>query len=52
MTNKTTRIPEGYHTLTPYLAIKGAAQAIEFYKKAFRAKEVGRISMADGAIET
>jgi PhnB protein len=50
MTNKTKSPPEGYHTLTPYLAIKGAAQAIEFYKKAFGAKEVGRIAMADGTI--
>jgi PhnB protein len=30
-------IPEGYHSITPYLIIKGAAQAIEFYKKAFGA---------------
>jgi len=27
-------IPEGYHSVTPYLCVKGAAQAIEFYKKA------------------
>lgn len=43
-------IPLGYHTLTPYINIKGAAEAIEFYKKAFGAKEVGRITMAGGVI--
>ena len=32
-------IPEGYHSVTPYLIIKGAADAIEFYKKAFGATE-------------
>src|SRR5688500_7580777 len=32
-------IPDGYHQVTPYLAIKGAAQAIDFYKKVFGAKE-------------
>jgi PhnB protein len=37
------RIPEGYHALTPYLAVDNAAQAIEFYKRAFGAKE--RLSM-------
>ncbi len=48
--NKTQPIPKGYHTLTPYINIKGAAEAIEFYKKAFGAKEIGRITMADGSI--
>lgn len=43
-------IPVGYHTLTPYINIKGAVEAIEFYKKAFGAKEIGRITMAGGAI--
>jgi PhnB protein len=43
-------IPKGYHTLTPYINIKGAVEAIEFYKKAFGAKEVGRILMPDGSI--
>src|SRR6185436_11751474 len=33
-------IPEGYHSLTPTLTIKGAKPALEFYKKAFGAKEV------------
>lgn len=43
-------IPQGYHNLTPYLVIKNAAQAIEFYKQAFGATEIGRISMEDGKI--
>jgi len=33
-------VPEGYHTVTPYLIVKGAAQALEFYKKALGATEV------------
>jgi len=43
-------IPTGYHTLTPYINIKGSVEAIEFYKKAFGAKENGRITMKDGTI--
>ena len=43
-------IPKGYHSVTPYLACKGAAQAIEFYKKAFGAKEVMRMPGPNGAI--
>jgi PhnB protein len=33
-------VPEGYHSVTPYLAVDGAADAIAFYKKAFGATEV------------
>ena len=36
-------IPDGYHSVTPYLVIKGAADAIEFYKKAFGATELFRM---------
>ena len=36
-------IPEGYHSVTPYLIINGAAEAIEFYKKAFGATELFRM---------
>jgi PhnB protein len=35
-------IPEGYHSVTPYLIIRGASRAIEFYKKAFGATELMR----------
>jgi len=37
-------IPDGYHSVTPYLIIKGAADAIEFYKKAFGATELFRMA--------
>jgi PhnB protein len=43
-------IPKGYRVVTPYMAIKGAAQAIEFYKKAFGAKERMRMNGPDGCI--
>ena len=43
-------IPEGYHSITPYLAVRGAANAIEFYKKAFGAKELFRMPQPDGRI--
>lgn len=36
-------IPDGYHSVTPYLIIKGASDAIEFYKKAFGATELFRM---------
>ena len=49
MTTKAQAIPKGYHSLTPYLNIKNAAKAIEFYKKAFGAKVVGKIYMPDGS---
>jgi uncharacterized glyoxalase superfamily protein PhnB len=38
-------IPENYHALTPSLVVDNAAQAIEFYKRAFGAKERGRMPM-------
>jgi PhnB protein len=41
-------IPDGFHTLTPYLIIKGAAEAIDFYKRAFGATERFRMAGADG----
>ena len=43
-------IPEGYQPLTPYLQVKNAAAAIEFYKNAFGAKEIGRIMMGPDII--
>ena len=41
-------IPEGYHTLTPYMTVREAARAIEFYKKAFGAVEKGVMKGPDG----
>jgi PhnB protein len=43
-------IPEGYHSVTPYLAVDDAAEAIEYYKKAFGAKERGRMDAPEGKI--
>ena len=43
-------IPEGYHTLNANLAVDDAAQAIEFYKRAFGAKERGRMEAPGGKI--
>ena len=43
-------IPDGYHSLTPYLFIRGAAEAIEFYKKAFNAVELLRMPGPGGRI--
>jgi PhnB protein len=43
-------IPEGYHSVTPYLIVKGAAQAIAFYEKAFGAEELYRMPMPDGRV--
>ncbi len=42
MSNTSKSIPDGFHTITPYLVIKGASDAIEFYKKAFGAQELTR----------
>jgi len=41
-------IPDGYSSLTPYLAIAGASEAIEFYKKAFGAEERFRMPLPEG----
>ena len=43
-------IPAGYHSVTPYLVVKGAADAIEFYKKAFGATELLRMPLPDGKL--
>ena len=41
-------IPDGYHSVTPTLTVRGAANAIEFYKKAFGAQEIMRFPGQDG----
>jgi PhnB protein len=50
MATKVRPIPEGFHTVTPYLCVKDAAGAIDFYKKAFGATEALRLPMPDGRI--
>ena len=43
-------IPPGMHSITPHLVCAGAADAIEFYKKAFNAQEYGRVPGPDGKL--
>ena len=43
-------IPEGYHTLTPYMTVRNAARAIEFYKQAFGAEERGVMKDPSGKV--
>jgi PhnB protein len=43
-------IPEGQHTITPHLNVKGAAHALEFYKRAFGATEINRMPGPGGMI--
>jgi PhnB protein len=43
-------IPDGYRTVTPYLAVDDAAEAIDYYTKAFGAKERGRMEAPGGKI--
>jgi PhnB protein len=43
-------IPDGYHSVTPYLIINGAADGIEYYKKAFGATELFRMPAPEGRI--
>lgn len=43
-------VPEGYHTASPYLAVEDAARAIDFYTRAFGAKEVVRMDAPGGTI--
>jgi PhnB protein len=50
MTNNIKPIPDGYRTLTTYLVVRGAADALEFYKKAFAATELYRLNAPDGKI--
>ena len=50
MKNKVKPVPDGYHTATPYLTIRGTAAAIDFYKRAFGAKELFRMPGENGKI--
>jgi PhnB protein len=43
-------IPAGYHSVQPYLHVRGAAKAIEFYKQVFGAQEVMRMAQPDGRL--
>ena len=46
----TKSIPDGYHSVTPYLIVKGAAEAMKFYIRAFGAAELMRMAGPDGRI--
>ena len=48
MASPVKRVPEGFHTVTPHLTVRRASEAIEFYKKAFGARELGRSPGPDG----
>ena len=47
---KVKAIPDGYHVVTPYLTVRNAAQAIDFYKKAFGAEQTVRMDSPDGKV--
>jgi uncharacterized glyoxalase superfamily protein PhnB len=48
MSNRVKSIPDAYRTVIPHLIVKGASQAIDFYKKAFGAEEMNRAYGPDG----
>jgi PhnB protein len=50
MSSRVKPIPEGYHTATPHLIVKGAVAALEFYKQAFGATELLRMMKPDGRV--
>ena len=50
MAPQVNHIPEGYHSVTPYLIVKGGAKALEFYKQAFGATELLRMAGPDGKV--
>lgn len=50
MTSKVKPIPDGYHSITPYLYVKGGAKALEFYAKALGAQELFRMPGPGGQI--
>ena len=50
MANKVKPVPEGFHTVTPYLIVRGASKAIDFYKKAIGAEERFRLPGRGGEL--
>ncbi|HEX3685324.1 MAG TPA: VOC family protein [Bryobacteraceae bacterium] len=50
MAGKVNSIPAGYHTVTPYLVVKGASDALDYYKQAFGATGINRMDAPDGRI--
>ncbi len=50
MKTKIKPIPDSYHAVTPYLTVRGAAEAIDFYQRAFGARELFRMPGPNGKI--
>ena len=50
MASKVKAVPEGYHTVTPYLSVRNASEAIAFYERALGAKELFRMPMPGGKV--
>jgi len=50
MTPKVNYVPDGFHSITPYLTVRNAAKALEFYQRAFGAQVRGTLPMPDGRI--
>jgi PhnB protein len=50
MSTQVNPVPPGYHTVTPYLVLSDAAKAIDFYERAFGAKQIARMGGPDGKI--
>ena len=50
MNTKVKSIPDGFHSVTPYLTVRNAAQAIDYYKRAFGAQERVRLPGPDGKV--
>ena len=50
MANPVKPVPDGYTAVTPYITVKGAAAAIDYYKKAFGAEEAMRMNTPDGKV--
>lgn len=51
MTKNTNPVPDGYHTVTPYLVVPGVAKLIVFLKQAFDAQEIERHERPDGTVQ-
>src|SRR4030095_12404983 len=50
MASKVKPVPEGYHNVTPYLIVNGAARALDFYKRGFGATQRRRMAGPDGKV--
>jgi len=50
MASKVEPVPAGYHSVTPYISVKGSAKALDYYKRAFGAEVLVRMDMPDGRV--